>query len=397
SCFTPLAKYPGPRIAAISDLWYAFNWLGGRWPFVVRGLHQKYGDVVRIRPNELSFTTPQSFKDIYGHASKGKSPFLKSDFYDGRQPPSVAGTRDPIDHSRQRKSLSTAFSAKSLREQEDIVHLYVNLFALNWLTFDIIGDLAFGESFDAVATGRTNYWVSILLDSLFWTTLSSLRKEVPLLNVLLPFIIPSKVAKDAEAHMQLTREKTAKRVKQKDVIRRADFFDQILRKDEFSQELLESQAETLIVAGSETTATALSSCSYFLFRNPKCFSKLQDEVRSTFQSFDDITGEATNQLPYLRGVIEESLRMYPPVAFGLPRVSPGANVDGHYVPAGTIVSTDMFSTQHDPRYWHDPESFRPERWIGGGFGDSKEAFHPFSLGPRVCLGINLAYLEACVI
>lgn len=380
-------------------------------------MHKKYGDVVRIAPNELSFCSVQSYKDIYGHATKGRSPFLKSSWYENADKvPGIVSTRDPMDHRKQRQSLALSFSAKSLRAQEDVIHQYVNLFieqigklggpntqginipeAFNWLTFDIIGDLAFGESFDAVATGKTNYWVSIILDGTYWSMLTGLRKRVPLMNTLLPFIVPKNAARDHSVHRKLTNEKMTKRIKQKDTISRSDFFDHLLKKGDYSQEGSESQANTPTVAGSETTATFLSGAVYFLLKNPMCLVKLQEEVRDTFTSLEEITGDATNPLPYLHGVIEEGLRLYPPAPFGLSRVSPGAVIDGHYVPAGTLVSTDHWTTKHDPRYWYNSDSFLPERWIGYGFGDTKEAFQPFSLGPRACIGINLAYLESRVI
>ncbi|KAG6356107.1 hypothetical protein INS49_015492 [Diaporthe citri] len=85
--------------------------------------------------------------------------------------------------------------------------------------------------------------------------------------------------------------------------------------------------------------------------------------------------------------------MFPPVAAGLPRVCPGAVIDGQYVPAGYIVSCENYPLARDPRYWVNPDDFRPEQWIGQGLGDDKRAFQPFSSGPRACLGINLAYLE----
>lgn len=114
---------------------------------------------MRIAPNELSFATVQAYQDIYGHALKGKKKFVKSNWYDtAGDHPGIVSVRDPKEHSRQRKYLSHAFSAKSLRGQEVLVHGYVNLFldqlrklgssegeginieeALNWLTFDIIG------------------------------------------------------------------------------------------------------------------------------------------------------------------------------------------------------------------------------------------------------------------
>ncbi|KAJ4167623.1 hypothetical protein NW754_011441 [Fusarium falciforme] len=400
------------------QLWYAFNWTSSKRHFVIQETHRKYGDVVRIGPNELSFSSVESYKDIYGYSTKGKKPFLKSTWYanDDSGPPVVLGTRDPVDHRGQRQSLSHAFSAKSLRDQEVVVHKYVDLFieqigqlggpgtaginipeAFNWLTFDIIGDLAFGESFAVVATGKINFWVSIIFDGTWFGLLVGLRRRVPLMNMILPFIVPKDAGKNHMLHQKLTAEEVAKRIEQKDTLARSDLFHHILKKGDFTQEGPESQASTLIVAGSETTATFLSGATYFPLKNPDCVSKLQQEVRDAFVSIAEITGDSTNALTCLRGVIEEALRLCPPAPFGLSRVSPGGVVAGHYVPAGTMVSTDHWTTMHDPRYWHEPDSFHPERWIGDGFGDTKEASQPFSLGPRACIGINLAYIEARVI
>lgn len=162
--------------------------------------------------------------------------------------------------------------------------------------------------------------------------------------------------------------------------------------------MLEANADILIIAGSETTATALTGTMYYLSRYPACLAKLRHEVRNAFTSSSEITGDATAKLPYLSAVIEETVRIYPPVPFGLKRVSPGAHIGPYFIPPGTVVSTDPWTAQHSARYWHQPDTFMPERWLGDGFAaDNKRAFNPFSLGPRGCFGINLAYLEMRVI
>ena len=133
------------------------------------------GPIVRTAPNELSFNTAQSWRDIYG-IRKGHEPFIKSEFYDGgnfaAEALSIVSERNPAKHSEMRKYLSSAFSDRSLREQEYLVAEIVDQFvemlddkeggggkeldlvnAFNLTTFDIIGSLAFGESFGGVASG----------------------------------------------------------------------------------------------------------------------------------------------------------------------------------------------------------------------------------------------------
>ncbi|KAI1491664.1 cytochrome P450 [Biscogniauxia mediterranea] len=415
--FHPLAKFPGPKLAAISDVWYAKAYTSGYYPFIMQEMHAKYGDVVRTAPNELSFAAPGTFKEIYNHASKDKPVFLKGPWYDRPEPePSIVHTRDPADHSIQRKSLSHAFSAQSLRDDEYVVQTYVNLFieqlrkfggpgtegidlseAYNWVTFDIIGDLTFGESFNAVAEAKTNFWISLILDAAYFAMVSTTAKRMPILKLMLPFVMPKDAATRFKLHRKLTDEKLQKRINQGATSNREDFFAHILRRGKFTPGQLRTQSIVLTVAGSETTSTFLSGVTYFLLKNPGALETLQREVRAAFASPDDITGDATSQLPYLRAVVDEGLRLFPPVSLGLQRVSPGASVDGHWIPAGTRVSTDPFTAAHDSRNFAQPWEFRPERWTDPDGDNNKDASRPFSIGPRACIGTNLALLESRII
>ncbi|KAI4602264.1 hypothetical protein KJ359_009503 [Pestalotiopsis sp. 9143b] len=358
-------------------------------------IHHKYGDVVRIAPNELSFYSPQS-----------------------KSPPRIVSARDPEVHARQRKALSHAFSAKALRGQETIVHEYVDLFiqqlsrlgnagqkaidaseAYNWVTFDIIGDLAFGESFNAVADGKENFWISIIFDGITSMMIEAAKQRVALVKLFEPWLVAPRSADKLATHVQLSKDKARKRMQMGGDARRdvEDFFGHMIRKGSITEQEMTDQARTLIVAGSETTATTLSGVTWYLLHNPECLARLQHEIRGTFSSMDEITGDSTAGLKYLHGVIEEGLRMFPAVSVSLPRYSPGAVIDGHYVPAGVIVSNSGYGMTRDSRFWHDPESFKPERWIGENHQDELRASQPFSTGPRACLGINLAYLELRII
>lgn len=101
-----------------------------------------------------------------------------------------------------------------------------------------------------------------------------------------------------------------------------------------SVEKLVSNAEILIIGGSETTASLLSGVTYLLLQNEKAYETLRDEVRSTFQSEDEIDLVSVNKLSYMLACLDEGLRMYPPIANGLPRVCPkgGSRVLGEYIP-----------------------------------------------------------------
>lgn len=104
-------------------------------------------------------------------------------------------------------------------------------------------------------------------------------------------------------------------------------------------EHLASNASILVIAGSETTATALAGLTYFLCMNPHALAKLTAEVRSTFKSESEIDIHSAGQLTYLKACIDETLRAYPPIPHGLPRVVPpgGRTISGRYVPEKVSV------------------------------------------------------------
>ena len=97
-----------------------------------------------------------------------------------------------------------------------------------------------------------------------------------------------------------------------------------------------AHSSDFVLAGSETTATALSTITYYLLRTPRVMEKLQRDIRAKFTDYSKINSKSTLDLPYLDAVILEGLRVYPPLPFALPRVVPegGDTVDGHHLPAG---------------------------------------------------------------
>lgn len=264
------------------------------------------------------------------------------------------------------------------------------------------GDLVFGESFGAVAAAESNFWISLINGAFYLQALGSMRSRVPIISLWLMLVMPKGFMARLKLHAQLTEEKMRKRLELADLRQRMDFFSHLFEEDtdveSIYRELL-ANSSILMIAGSETTKTFLISVVWLLLRNPDTLGKLRDEIRSSFSSYRDITADSAANLEYLGAVIAEGLRVFPPVAPGLSRVVPhgGAKISGYYVPSETKVSTMIWATHHHPEYWHEAHSFIPERWIGKGFGDNKEAFQPFLLGPRNCVGINLAYLEMRII
>ncbi|CAN8099134.1 unnamed protein product [Discula destructiva] len=412
--FHPLSKFPGPKLAACTQLWYARTFTGGRWHEVISSAHRRYGDVIRIAPNELSFASVQAFKDLYGPPSKTRKLFKKSDLFYDTGVRSIVYEMDPVEHGEQHKLFAPAFRASTVRSQEHVVQQHVDLFVaqlrdqghsgrigldvtgwMEWLAFDIIGELAFGEPFGAVRAGQHNYWVSLLHGALYGASFALLSKRLAIIGPILRWApaLSNKAAesvKDMQRHAALTLEKTRARIKMGNQKGVEDFLAPAIGM--LPEKQLVDQAYVFLTAGAETSATTLAATMWFLSQpeNAACLQQLQDEVRTTFAAYDDVTGDAVAPLPYLNAVLEETMRIMPPAPLGPPRISPGETVDGVFVPEGVYVSADLWTMSRDARNAEEPEAFRPARWLGGG---RKPYSQPFLIGPRSCIGVNLAWLE----
>ncbi|KAI0525423.1 cytochrome P450 [Xylaria bambusicola] len=411
----PLAKFPGPKVAAITQLWHAWSWLNGHHPRILQKAHKKYGNVVRVAPNELSFNTVQAHNDIYSAPTRNRKPFIKdATFYkNGDSVRVLIFEIDATEHAWQRKLIAPSFSGTTLRKQEYIIQHYVDLLvekmgslsaasrgagvdaveAMLWLGFDIMGEMTFSESFGAVEASKTHFWVSVIRDSAHAAMLPALIERMPLLRFVLPYMVSKSAIQNRKKHYVYTQETIRKRVRLQEEhpeTATTDICGPVIANGKMDETSLVSFAQAMVIAGADTVAHALTGATYFLCANPACLKELQDEIRG-LGSYEELTGTRLASLRYLNAVIEETLRAFPPAAFGLPRVSPGEYVDGHFVPAGAVVSAPHWVITHNESEWQDPYTFRPERWLEGGVSQPRNL--AFSTGPRACLGLGQAWLE----
>lgn len=174
-------------------------------------------------------------------------------------------------------------------------------------------------------------------------------------------------------------------------------------KEAMGQDQLGADSTTLVIAGSDTTSTAMSAVFFYLAHNRSAYNNAVKEVRSTFDSKDEIKiSPKLNSCVYLRACIEEAMRITPPIGGSLFREAGpgGVSVDGHYFPAGTDVGTSIYSIHHKPEYYPRPHKFEPERWILSSGATTEQqlalanaALNPFSIGQRACIGKSLAIVE----
>ncbi|KAK1851623.1 benzoate 4-monooxygenase cytochrome p450, partial [Colletotrichum chrysophilum] len=398
-------------------------------------------NIVRISPNELSFASAESWKAIYGHSGSGRQIARKGPFYDvlaaGFSSRCIGSERDPQKHAVMRKILSPSFSQRVLVEQEDIISEIVDRFVTkmgekggsgtkglnmtkcyNMNSFEILGEMAFGESFRNLDIGEQtrlwlrsgsmlwqmaapliprpdilNSWADSALEHLFIVTLIDNLRRIGWVSKLARRLIPTWIVTNNQ-HSNYSRQQVENRLQVKAA--RSDFVSPLVdkvRAGEVSKEEMTAHVSTIAIADGETVATTLSALTYFLGQNPEKLELLSQEIRVAFKTYDEITGSKAQQLPYLQAVINEGLRLFPPASGGATRLSPGFELHGQYIPEDTDISVSPWSTVHNPEYFSDPWHTKPERWLDPHCKDNKDASRPFLLGPRDCLGRNFAWME----
>ena len=317
---------------------------------LTKEMHDRYGPIVRIMPDTLSFISAQSWRDIYG---PGKPQLPKHVVLSekGYTAP-LNAIMDDSEHARVRGLLSPAFSERAMREQESLISDYINLLIqklkaqirgpatgevdlvqwYNFTTFDIIGDLALGKPFGSLESGKTHSWVSNIFRGLKLVSKFNIIKVYPILEAIVScavWLYPS-AEEGFRVHREYTyvamKDRLARKDEKKDFI---SYFEKGLTLEELNE-----NAGLLILAGSETSATALSGVTYYLLKNRKTLAKVHKEVRDSFQDESSISFISVARLSYLNAVIEESMRVYPTVPSAQRRITPpgGHLIDNHYVP-----------------------------------------------------------------
>lgn len=208
-------------------------------------LHERYGPIVRTRPDSIAFSIAETWDDVYGHRKHGQPEFEKAMMQvTVNGVPSILGANRE-NHGRYRRLLSHAFSAQGMREQEPKINEYVNKLInglalhckdgpqdmvcwLNWTTFDLIGDLAFGQSFGCLDKTETHPWVRSVFYNIVSVPYMVLLKKhglLPLARLLIP-----KDLQDARLrNFQYASDLIEKRVLLG--TDRGDFFDNVLKQD----------------------------------------------------------------------------------------------------------------------------------------------------------------------
>ncbi|KAF1950207.1 cytochrome P450 [Byssothecium circinans] len=379
----PLAKIRGPWLRSMFSFPGIWGKLMGRYVRDVNAIHQKYGPVVRISPDAVSFATAEAWKDIYG-LQAGKLQLQKDykRFPDRPEPIHLFGSSSE-DHARIRRILNHAFSSAALREQQKIVDKHINKLVAqlsertgekldinHWITmlsFDILSHLTFGESFDSVSAGKTHDFTEDFYQKMSIFPIICASREYSFTNWLMKLMLKIPFIAAAELEFfHVTKGRVDKRMS-KDFPDQHDFMKYIIGANTdkgMSHNEIISITTVLMNAGSQDIAVVLSSIVFYLLKNTRCYLRASEDIAA---------GESN---AYLMAAINEALRLRPPGAGNFQRRTgkTGHMVNGYHIPPDTSVGVNQGA-----------EKFKD---------DNKAVYQPFSIGPRGCLDKALALMAA---
>ncbi len=161
----------------------------------------------------------------------------------------------------------------------------------------------------------------------------------------------------------------------------------------FSDAELLDELMTLIVAGFETSANTLNWVWYLLAEHPDVEAKVIEESRRLVPTVSAVSAGALTDMQYTQQVLEETLRLYPPVWLFTRRSRANDKLDGFDMPNDTDIYLSPFILHRTAEFWPDPERFDPDRFADGRLPKNERPYFPFSLGPRRCLGEYFSFLE----
>ncbi|KAF8882793.1 cytochrome P450 [Mucidula mucida] len=418
----PLRSFPGPRLAAITDYYQAYYaiWQNGMFAKHTEELHRIYGPVVRVRPNELHFQSPEAYFAIYSpHSGFTKDPF----FYTGAVDDSIIGAIDVQKHKVRRDTISPLFSRRAILKLEDVVQekvdllmqqirayrgAPVNLFrGFHSLAMDVVTTYSYAYSFGGLTTPGFNHPVLHSIQAITPVIAASryfpfllLMNHLPqwlttMMNPTMRSLVDLRSFLGGQIDTILANPDSLTGAEHETIYHRLITPELVKSGKVPSKEGLIDEAVVLLVAGTDTSSNAMTIGFFHLLSNPAIMKTLQSELQAAWPEKDmPFSYEMAEKLPYLTGAIKEALRLSTGVPVALPRVVPTATIiDGSPIPAGTVVGVGQPFVLKNPDIFPDPDNFKPERWIGPDAQKLDKYLVAFSRGPRICLGINLAWCE----
>ncbi|KAI0449424.1 cytochrome P450 [Xylaria acuta] len=448
---SPLRSIPGPFLASCSRLWKIRSAISenSQWEHI--DLHKKYGPVVRIGPNEVSFSSPHVARNLL---SAGKR-FYKTDFYSVFPPPEnpdiFTEIREEV-HAMKKKVANVPYSMAAMRQLspfiDDTIELLVSrmsgfcadpttgskegslggnkpqpsLDLGNWLhyfAFDVLGEVAFGRSFGFLIAGVDKENAIRTIDNS--QKYNGIIGQIPELDIFLrrnpickyiPALDPAnnlitRIAKEEMAKrrpFEIEREGKGAGGDGREDLMASLIKGHLKDPQRFHEGDIFAVAHGAIFAGSDSTASTMQSFFWLTLTAPRVYAALKSEIDAavadgTIPPAGNVEWSQSQGLPYFQACLKEAMRLRPAVGLNISRYAPapdGVEIDGRHYPAGTRLAVNGWVLHRDKAvFGSDAEFFRPERWLE----DEENArvmeryMCQFGGGAHVCIGRNLALLE----
>ena len=444
--FSPLARVPGPKLYALTKWRLAYDEWRGRRTHKIYKLHQQYGPVIRIGPNEVAFNSPTALKIIYGAGSG----FERTDFYRmfdayGRQNVFTFG---PVRlHAERKKMLAHAYSKSSMMRGrvaetiERIVEDYVKWIektgsgggdeifrSLHYYSLDNITNFLYAPEHGGTSSLKGNSTHQAMLDDI----LDPARRRLTWFVVHFPMLTKwlythtGFLEQVVSPLLPMQKPSTYTRIREHALQAMHSFRDVVIasqvdpdpsrtvierlwthRKSDKTGGLddldIAAECSDHFLAGIDTTSDSLMFLIWVLSlpENRKYQERLIEEAcnlpPSGLNEYGNPTVEASDRLPCLDAIIKETLRLYAPLPASEPREPPqDTEIDGYHIPARTIVSMEPYALHRNSDVFPNPFKWDPDRWIessGEQLAEMKRWWWAFSSGGRMCIGMHLGMAE----
>ncbi|ORY12211.1 benzoate 4-monooxygenase cytochrome-like protein P450 [Clohesyomyces aquaticus] len=434
--YNRLRAFRGPFSTGWSELWHTSVLLSKQSHIYYKEINDTYGPIARIGPNDLITSSPE----LITHMNSVRSLYTRSYWFNAAT--RVEPGKDHIfselneeKHAKRRQQMAAGYSGKEnialesdidarVQELLDLIrNKYLSSVSasypvdlarkIQFFTLDVISTIGFGQAIgdlkadadqnDYIASGEIGLTIVKISSALGLTSYLQFPPIARLLG-------PSEKDKAGFGRMMATARNLIETRLTKSVEGRSDMLASFTRHNLTKDELL-SEAILQILAGSDTTATAIRSAMLYLITHPRVYNRLQREIDATV-SAENVQGIIQNsvlqKLPYLQAVVREVLRMHPPVTDVVPKLAPPGgdtvSIAGkqYYLPGGTNVSYNAWGMHHDKEMFGlDADIFRPERWLledTEAYREQLDAMRRttemiFGYGKYQCLGKPIAWLE----
>ncbi|RMY75126.1 hypothetical protein D0863_02806 [Hortaea werneckii] len=429
SLYHPLRHFPGPKWAAASRFYKCWQevFRQRNWIDVLHSLHEQYGDVIRIGPNDLHFSAPPAYHDIYNNANRwDKEARLYGSFGEDR---SSFGFLTYKEAKARKDVLAPLFSRRAISDLQHLIQKHADrscdalakenvtgkssdmLFALRCFTLDTILSYCFAKDVYAMETKDFQAPIVVAMDTslasfIVFRHFETLRKVVfslpgwltRLTSPALAGLVDLQELLGAQVKEVVAHPESLKLASHPIIYHRLQ--DPELNKAAGglpSPDSLYEEAQALLFGGADSAGNTTMIGLYYVLSDTIIKDRLKAEICSVWPDIRSSPPrlEELERLTYLSAVVKESLRMAPGVPSPLPRVVPrtGATIGGHFVPPGTIVGMSPMFVHFSSSHFPHPYRFDPERWLQPDSAALEKWLVPFSRGPRACLGQNLGLCE----